>query len=91
MLKLGKMTDYCVVLLVQLARSSEQLVSGSELATEVGLSPETVAKCLKLLNKADLVMATRGVNGGYALSDTPKNISVRAIVEAVEGAAAGTN
>jgi Rrf2 family protein len=44
-----------------------------------------VAKVLKTLGRSGLVASIRGANGGYRLADDPRNISVAAIVQAMEG------
>jgi Rrf2 family protein len=42
-------------------------------------------KILRLLVKAGLVQSRRGVGGGYALARPPGEVTLREIVEAVEG------
>ena len=84
MFRLNKLTDYAVVILSHLARHNVQH-STSLLVTETGLNEPTVAKVLKDLVKAGLVTSVRGAAGGYTLGDASDNISVRRIIEAIEG------
>ena len=43
------------------------------------------------LRKAGLVLSVRGAQGGYTLADEPQNISVGAVLRAVEGPLAATD
>ncbi len=85
MLRISKLTDYATVLMANLARQPEICVPASQLAEECGLEPPTAAKVLKTLARSDLVSSVRGVNGGYRLALAPDEISVAAIVRAMEG------
>lgn len=84
-MKLSRLTDYAVVLLSFLAKSAKGPQSASALAEDTGIPAPTVAKLMKLLSKADLVTATRGVSGGYALVGEAEAISVADIIAAIEG------
>jgi FeS assembly SUF system regulator len=84
MLKLGKLTDYAVVVMVQLARDGVSR-SASYLSDKTGLPEPTVAKVLKQLAKEKLVEATRGALGGYKITRAPEEISLAGIVTAMDG------
>ena len=84
MLRLNKLTDYAVVILSHMARQNLHS-STSVLAAETGMNEPTVAKVLKDLMKADLVKSTRGATGGYTLNGDPEIITIRQIIEAIEG------
>ncbi len=90
MLKLSRMIDYGVVVLSQLANRRDTLTTAPELAEATGLPAPMVSKVLKSLARSDLVVSHRGVHGGYSLSRGPEEISVAAIVEALEGPVALT-
>ncbi len=86
MLKLGKLTDYAIVVMVQLAREGENAArSASHLADKTALPEPTVAKVLKTLLKENLVSSVRGAQGGYKLARDPVALSVCEIVEAMDG------
>lgn len=91
MLRLGKLTDYAVVLLGALAREGAGPVAANTLAEKTHLPRPTVAKLLKTLHKAGLINATRGVTGGYSLVRQPADISLVEIIEAIEGPVALTD
>ena len=90
MLKLSRMIDYGVVVLSQMAHHRHNLTTAPELAEATGLPAPMVSKVLKSLARSDLVVSHRGVHGGYSLSCGPDEISVAAIVEALEGPVALT-
>lgn len=88
-IKLNRMTDYAAILLSLLAyerkHDKTDCFSAADISGRTGLSQPTVAKILKMLASADLVSATRGKAGGYALMRDPSTISVAEIIEALEG------
>lgn len=84
MLRVSKLTDYATVVMTCLAEA-DGVLSAQVLAERVRLEAPTVSKLLKQLAQAGLVDSFRGVSGGYRLADEPRNISVAAIVEAMEG------
>ena len=85
MIKLNKITDYGVVILGLLSSRYPNKFSTSKIAEYTGLAVPTVAKVCKLLNKADLIIAGRGANGGYYCETAPSEINVADIVEAIDG------
>ncbi|MEI8393585.1 MAG: SUF system Fe-S cluster assembly regulator [Rhodospirillaceae bacterium] len=89
MIKISKMADYAVVVLTQMV-SNSLLHTVSDLAENTGIPAPSVAKLLKPLVAAGLVVSQRGVNGGYALGTSPDRITVAAIITALEGPIAVT-
>lgn len=91
MLRIAKLTDYAIVLLAHLARHAHVCVHPtSELAEATSVPQPTVAKVMKALAKAELVVSVRGARGGYSLGRHPRDISVADVVAAVEGPVALT-
>ena len=85
MLRISKLTDYATVLMVQLLDHSDQPHSATLLAEQTRLELPTTAKVLKTLARAGLVESVRGVNGGYRLITPADQISIAAIIRAMEG------
>jgi FeS assembly SUF system regulator len=87
MIRISKLADYAVVILAELANSQPEprALSAMALASATHLPETTVAKIMKNLARENLLVATRGATGGYALSKAPHQISVRDIVEAIDG------
>lgn len=84
MFKVNKLTDYAVVVLIDVARSDTRR-SAQQVAARTGLPLPTVAKLMKNLNKAGLVASHRGAAGGYALGRPQTSITVADVIQAVEG------
>ena len=91
MLRMSKLTDYGLVLLTHMAQESSPGVrTAHELAERSHVPLPTVSKILKELSKAGIVDSHRGRRGGYSLSRPPDEISVAAVLEALEGPVALT-
>lgn len=89
MLKLGKLTDYAIAVMAQLARHAqampEDALSAAAIAAETGVPEPTVAKVLKTLARGDLLVSARGVSGGYRLARPARAVSVADIIEVMDG------
>lgn len=85
MLRISRLTDYGTVVLAHLASDSASLMSAAEVAAASGIGLPTVSKILKSLARADLVVSTRGAQGGYRLSREPQFISAADVIDALEG------
>ena len=84
MLRLSKLTDYAVVVLLRLSQDGAvQTAPGVAMAT--GVPEPTVAKVLKALGNADLVTSQRGARGGYRLTRPLAAMSVADVIAAIEG------
>ncbi len=84
MFKVNKLTDYAMVLLLEMARGST-VRSTQHVSDRTGIPLPTVAKIMKSLGKAGLVQSQRGAGGGYALGRRPIEITVADVIQAVEG------
>ena len=84
MLRISKLTDYATLILAHLA-DGEARQTTVALAEASGIGPPTVSKVLKDLQRAGLVVSTRGAHGGYALARPASTISAADIIDAVEG------
>ena len=85
MLRISKLTDYATVLMAELARQPGDCLPARKLAEQTHLELPTVSKVLKKLGHAGLVRSVRGVKGGYRLAYDAHNVSVAAVVRAMEG------
>lgn len=89
MLRISKLTDYAILLMVELTRTAETL-SAQALAQRVHIEAPTAGKVLKLLAGAGLVESFRGALGGYRVTRAPEDISVADVIAAIEGPIAMT-
>lgn len=86
MIRLGKLTDYGLLLMSQIARSPKtELHTARDLAVKCKLPLPTVSKLLKSLLQSGLLASHRGIRGGYSLVREPNLISIAEIVSALEG------
>lgn len=84
MLRLSKLTDYAVVVLVRLS-SGEGVQTAPGIAAKTGIPEPTVAKVLKALAGNGLVASQRGARGGYRLMRPLASIPVADVIAAIEG------
>jgi len=92
MIQLSRMADYGILVLTALAKRAEGGPSSANALAEATTLPmPTVSQILKTLNKAGLVAARRGAHGGYLLHQQPTDISLRQIIEAIDGPIALTH
>ena len=86
MIRLAKLTDYGLVLMTVMARSSRvPMHTARDLAATSRLPLPTVSKLLKQLLQSGLLASHRGIKGGYSLAKQPAEISVAEIIAAIEG------
>lgn len=85
MLRISKLTDYAIVVLSLMAKSHPQTLAAADLADRTGFAVPTVSKILKNLAKEGIVKSTRGARGGYQLARPPRETSVAAVIDALEG------
>lgn len=91
MIRLGKLTDYGLVLMTHMAQNRDRsLHTARTLAVESRLPLPTVSRLLKELLQSGLLISHRGIKGGYSLARKPREISVAEIIAALEGAIALT-
>ncbi len=84
MLRLSKLTDYAVVVLVRLSKGDEVQTSPG-IAAATGIPEPTVAKVLKTLAAGGLVASQRGARGGYRLMRSLAAIPVSDVIAAIDG------
>jgi FeS assembly SUF system regulator len=89
MLRISKLTDYAILVMVELARDGEML-SAHALAERVHIEAPTASKVLKLLTGAGLLESYRGASGGYSVNRPAGDISVAEVIAAIEGPIAMT-
>ena len=85
MLRMGKLTDYATVVLASLAQEPTVHRAATELAERTRLSRPTVSKVLKGLQRAGMVISSRGAQGGYRLARGSEQITAAQILDVFEG------
>ncbi len=85
-LRISRKIDYGLRAMIYLASiPPEAVVPFREIAHQMMVPEDFLAKILKTLVDEKLVRSTRGPHGGYALSRPASDISFLDVIEAVEG------
>lgn len=85
-MKLRKETEYALEALAFLARRPPgTIMLAADLANEIESSPAFMSKIMQRLGAALIVDGHRGNPRGYSLAKAPERISVRDVVETIEG------
>jgi Rrf2 family protein len=86
MLKLTKKADYGLMAMKFLAEQPESpALSAKDIADTYGIPSQLLAKILQRLTKTGLLKSHAGMNGGYALSRDPRQISAFEVIHAIDG------
>jgi FeS assembly SUF system regulator len=84
MLRVSKLTDYAIVVLVRLSDPAE-IQTSPGIAAATGIPEPTVAKVLKTLTAGGLVSSQRGARGGYRLHRPLERIAISDVITAIDG------
>jgi Rrf2 family protein len=92
MIRLSKSADYGLMAMRHLALlPTGCCCSARELAQGHGIPPALMAKLLQRLARKGLIAATHGIKGGYRIARPAQTISLRDVIEAIEGPLAMTD
>ncbi|MFI6760074.1 RrF2 family transcriptional regulator [Micromonospora sp. NPDC050417] len=81
--------DYAVRAALSLASAYPSLMSAQAIAQQQDMPRKFLEAVLADLRRAGIVRAQRGAEGGYTLASPPREVSVGAILRAVDGPLAG--
>lgn len=84
-LNLTKKADYGLFLLTMLAQDNSENKSIKTIANKNDLSFSFLQKVARELQKGGLIKAERGKFGGYKLTKKPEKITLKKILETLEG------
>lgn len=86
MLNLSKKVEYGLMALSHMAtKGNGDPIPARTIASECAIPPELLGKVLQALTRAGLVLAAPGARGGYRLGKPLDQLSLGAVIEAVEG------
>ena len=77
-------TNYAIKIVELLAKKGEKTYAKT-LSDEGDIPPRFCLKILRKLTSEGIVTSCKGAKGGYFLSKKPEDITLRDVVEAVEG------
>lgn len=84
-MQLSKSLEQACCVLGIVAKHSGEPVTSTELNHTMDVSLSYLSKITRKLVVARLIRSTQGVNGGYVLAKPMTSITLRAVVEAIEG------
>ncbi|MCB2189638.1 MAG: Rrf2 family transcriptional regulator [Deltaproteobacteria bacterium] len=85
LVKVSEAASIAIHAMVLMAANPGRMLSAKEIAGVFNLSNAHLAKVMQRLVKTGLVVSTRGPAGGFRLSRDPEKLSLREILEAIEG------
>ena len=91
MIRLSKLSDYAVLLMSRMAHAPDAVHNAVDLAQSSGVPTPTVSKLLATLTRGGLLSSVRGAKGGYTLALPARDITIAAIISAIDGPIAITS
>ncbi len=83
-MRITQESDYALRILTALA-GHDKVIDASSLSEETFVTPKFTLKILHKLVGAGLVSSFKGVKGGYLLKASPENITLRKVIELIDG------
>lgn len=77
-------SDYALRILTVLAEKDGLVMAGA-IAEETSVTPRFALKILHKLVGGDFVCSFKGKNGGYKLKKSPEDITLKAVIELIDG------
>jgi len=92
-MKLQIATRHALFAILELASQPERQLSAAEIAEKYDISPNHLAKVLRVLGREGMVDAARGVGGGYRFVGNARRLTLLDIIAVFEpiGASAAAN
>lgn len=84
-MKIAKSVEQACSILAVIAEHHGQPVTGNELNERLGVSSTYLAKIARKLVIGGIINSAQGVNGGFVLAKPMNAITLRAVVEIIEG------
>ena len=85
MFSVSTRSQYGIRALVYLVKKSGQITTASEISHKEGISTKYLEGILKNLGTAGFIVSERGKNGGVRLAKDPSRITMREIVQVLDG------
>jgi Rrf2 family protein len=97
MFQVTKKSEYGLRAMIVLAKNynpptgGKKICSVKSISEKEGISFDFLEKIISCLEKSKLVKGSKGSAGGYVLAKSPNKISVKSIINSLEGSRAITN
>ncbi len=86
-MRITQEADYAIRICAALAQT-KNAVGAPHISEKINIPPSFTSKILRKLMLAGLVKSTRGINGGFSLLPSPKDITLLQIIETIDGVTA---
>ena len=83
-MRITQEADYALRIVALLA-SYDGLVDANTIADEAGITQQFALKILRKLSLGDIVTSQKGANGGYRLAKDAADITLKDIIELIDG------
>jgi Rrf2 family protein len=77
-------SDYALRIVSALA-SSNEIIDANKISEKISVTPRFTLKILHKLVQGEIVKSYKGVRGGYALNMEPENITLKMVIELIDG------
>jgi len=77
-------SDYALRIITAMA-THDNVIDAKSLSDETSVTPRFTLKILNKLVKGDIVSSYKGARGGYKLKLSPAEITLRQVIELIEG------
>ena len=85
-MKISTKGRYAIRMLLDLAEHSEDgFISLKDIAERQGVSKKYLEQIIPIFHKSDILITSRGFQGGYKLAKSPENYTVGEILRLTEG------
>lgn len=85
MIALTRKSDYALLALAYLVRQPEAISSARGLSAQTKIPLPVLMNILKTLSRAGIVASERGARGGYRLAIDPAKVSLKRLINILEG------
>lgn len=85
-MNINQESDYAFRIILMLSKAGlDNKLDAKSLAEQGNIPLRFLLKLTRKLTQSGIVKSYRGVNGGYAITKEPKNITLKDVVEAIQG------
>jgi Rrf2 family protein len=84
-MRISATEEYGLRILMRIARAGEDGMNIPQLSTAEGLSEPYAGKLTRMLRLSGFISSTRGQKGGYVLAQSPDEIQIASVLQALDG------
>jgi Rrf2 family protein len=81
---ISQTVEYALRSVISIAQAGGRNITAEEIARNTRVPVSYLSKVLQLLVKAQIIMATRGIHGGYSLTKSADSLAILDVVNAID-------